>query len=110
MRRLHIKVIDKQHERFGDVWRFRVQAESGGEQIKFEILCPNHELDQKKLDEINEMFANSLRICKHAGGFFDENTKEEDAKGMLDKWSTTLTGIAIKVGDDKMPEFERFTL
>ncbi len=110
MQRLSIKVINQQHERFGDVHRFKVRAESGGQSIAFEILCPNHELSEEKLKEINECFANSLRVVKHTGGYFSLEATKEDAQSILNKLSSTNTGIGVRVSDDPLPEFARFVL
>ena len=97
-------------ERFGDTWRFRVSAKpfSGGP-VAFEILCHNSELTPEKIQEINESFKNNLRWLKHHGGWPAKG--KEDPQQMqkdLGKWSSTDTGLAIKIGDDPVKEFVPF--
>ncbi len=106
MQRLVLKVTDRLHERFADTHRFQVR----GNGILFEILVHNSELNEQKINEVNAHFANSLRVVKHTGGYFDETVSEKDAKGILEKLTSTDTGIGIKVKDDSLKEFIRFSL
>lgn len=62
------------------------------------------------MDEINEQFANSLRIVKHHGGYFEAGTTDKEAQKFLNDLSQTSTGIGIKVRNDPLPEFERFVV
>lgn len=104
MQRLKLKITEKEKERFGDTWRFRVR----GNGILFEILVPNHELDQAKLEEVNEKFANSLRVIKHTAGYFNDQATDKDGAKILNMLTTTNTGVGIRVKDDPLPEFIRF--
>ena len=108
--RLYIKVIDKKMEREGDMWIFTVRAESGGESIKFRIECPNWELNPENIEKINESFRNSLRYVKHYAGYPDKTATEKDMKAAMNKLSSTLYGIGIKISEDPLPEFIPFSL
>jgi hypothetical protein len=112
MPRLKVDIFEQKKQLTGEVWRFRVGVEwtrkGKPEHIKFEQLCPDKEYTREKLKQINENFANSIRICKHAGGYLRDGTPDQEARNLLDKWSSTNTGMAVKVGDDPLPEFERF--
>jgi len=110
MKKRYLKVTEKDMMRFGDVWRFRIGAEIGTGNIKFEILCQNHELDEKKIQEINNEFKNSLRYCKHYGGYYDESATKEEVTTAMNKLSSTNMGIGIKIADDPLPEFVPFSL
>lgn len=101
---MRLLVSEKKRERFGDMWRFRVRANGH----LFEILCHNHELDETKIQEINDQFKQSLRYLKHHNGFFDNTAAEKDVKAAMNKWSHTNTGLAIKVEDDPVSEFTPF--
>lgn len=107
-----LKITDRRMERFGDTWRFRVRGEGGSmtKGILFEQMVPNHELNQEKLDEVNEGFRNSLRYVKHYGGYPDASATEADMKAALDQLSSTDYGIGIKIRQDPLTEFEPFTL
>lgn len=104
--RTPIKLTDRTRERFGDTIRFRVRCNG----ILFEQVCHNHLLTEEKLQEINENFKNSIRIIKHHGGYFRDGTPEKDAKSLLESLSQTDHGIAIKVKNDPLKEFEPFIL
>ncbi len=94
------------------MWYFKVSARpfSGGP-VTWEIQVPNHELNEEKLNEINECFRNNLRWLKHNGGWPAPGKEDhEQMKKDMDKWSSTMFGTAIKVGDDMLKmEFIPFT-
>jgi hypothetical protein len=106
MPRYKIKISERLMQRFGDVWRFQVR----GDGVLFEILCPNHELDQARIDSINEQFRNSLRYVKHYGGYPDATAKESDIHAAMNKLSSTEYGIGIMIKDDPLKEFSPFKL
>lgn len=112
MPRLKVEIFEQKKERLANAWRFRIGVEwtrdGKNEHIRFEQFIDMDDYTEEKLKEINESFANSIRICKHAGGWLREDTSESEAKSFLDKWSSTNTGLAVKVGEDPLPEFKRF--
>lgn len=114
MPRRYIRIIEHSHKRKGDLHIFRVGIEISPkgkpERHTFEVPCPNHELNALSIERINDQLANSVRYCKHAGGYFDKNVNDKDAATMLDKLSSTNTGLGVRVKEDPLPEFIRFAL
>lgn len=110
--RLKLTVTDKKLERKGDTWHFTVAAKPfTGNPIKFHIECPNHELNDERIKQINAQFKTSLQYIKHVGGWPDrEHENPEDMKAELNKWSSTNLGYAVKVQDDPLPEFVPFAV
>ena len=111
MQRLQLKVEEKKMERFGDTWRFQLR----GNGLLFEQMCHNMELNQKKIDEINENFRNSLRFVKHVGGWPTRDAEKQPdfilkMQQMMDKLTSTDTGLGIRVRDDPVKEFIPFAL
>ncbi len=104
LQRLRLIVQQRDRKRYGDVWKHTVRANGH----LFEILCHNSEYTPKKIQEINEQFKNSLRYLKHHGGYFDKTADEKDVKAAMNKWSSTITGLAIKIQDDPLTEFTPF--
>lgn len=76
--------------------------------IPLKVEVPESDIRSHKREEVlkavNDYFLNSLRLIKHYG----EMPKNPDSK-MLNVWSQTTTGIAIKPKNDPVPEFIRFT-
>jgi len=105
MQRRILNTTDRSMERFGDNWRFRVRFNG----ILFEQFCPNHQLADS-IETINESFANSGRVVKHIGGYFPDDATDQEKKGALEMLSQTDTGIGIKIRQDPLKEFPRFTL
>jgi hypothetical protein len=105
-----VKVIEHRMKRIKDTWCFTVRAESGGESLKFEMSCPNHQLSQENLDKINESFRNSIRFMKHYAGFPNREVSKEDMDAAMNKLTSTNYGIGIRISEDPLPEYTPFFL
>lgn len=118
MPKRYLKIIERKAELFGETWKFFIKAEYSFyygskwiyDSMDFERVIHKSEINDNKLKEINNDFANSLRVLKHEGGYFSNDVTEDQANKIMNKWSSSNTGIALKVKSDKLPEFERFKL
>lgn len=74
--------------------------------IPLEASCTLQEFNEdhdKTMEKVNNNFRNSIRYIKHEGSI----PKKPDPK-VLNKWTSTNTGVAIKVKNDPVPEFTPF--
>lgn len=86
--------------------RFQIR----GNGILFEQLAHREKFSKKHLDEINENFRNSLRLVKHTGGWVRDDSTKEEVEQIMNKLSSTNTGVGIRIKDDPLPEFVPFIL
>ncbi len=112
MPRLKVEIYEQKKEKFAGTWRFRVGVawtrDGHHENVRFEQFINQGEYTRKALKEVNDNFANSIRICKHHGGYLRDGTTKEELAQLLNKLSSTDTGIGIRISDDPLKEFERF--
>jgi hypothetical protein len=106
MQRRVLTITDRSREQFGDTYRFRVR----GNGILFEQFLHRKEMNQEKVDAMNENFRNSLRYVKHYAGYPDSLASEKDMRQALEGLTQTSTGIGIKIRQDPLKEFAPFTL
>lgn len=106
MKRLQLEITDQKLERFGETMRFRIR----GNGILFEQLAHREKFNDKQLAEINDNFRNSLRIVKHTGGWLRDDSEKSEVEQIMNKLSSTNTGVGIRIKDDPLPEFVPFEL
>jgi len=75
--------------------------------IPLEVSCTLTEFNEQHeetMKKVNENFRNSIRYIKSEG-----NLPKNPDKKVLNKWTSTNTGVAIKVKSVPVPEFTPFS-
>lgn len=112
----HLKIIQRTKEDAKDSYVFTIKAEycrsDNGklDTMTFSQTLKKRDMSAETIEELNNNFANSLRILRHLGGFVRKDTTESEMKVLLNKLTTTDTGIGIRVKNDTLSMFDRFSL